>query len=154
MYVSLQYKKMFKNWQKPYELINSNNSKTFCTFLIQDNQVLLRISIYTFTFRVYAVDDRNRTISVNFGISVVSFRFVSVRSRNTETELLSSFLPYFKTFFLILPILNENSSIYMKQNIGNKINQIQIDNKPDFFGQKIIQRGSILECYICLVSFR
>ena len=36
----------------------------------------------------------------------------------------------------------------MKQYIGNKINQIQIDNKPDFFGQKIIQRGSILEYYI------
>ena len=61
-----------------------------------------------------SVDDRNRTISVNFGSSVVSFRFGSVRSRNTETELLSSFLPYFKTFFLILPILNENYSIYMK----------------------------------------
>ena len=46
--------------------------------------------------------------------SFVSFCFGSVRSRNTETELLSSFLPYFKTFFLILPILNENYSIYMK----------------------------------------
>ena len=35
----------------------------------------------------------------------------------------------------------------MKQNIGSKIKNIQIDT-PDCFGQKFMQRGSILEYYI------
>ena len=39
--------------------------------------------------------------------SFVSFRFGSVRSRNTETELLSSFVAYFKFFVLILTIFKK-----------------------------------------------
>ena len=81
----------------------------------------------------------------NFGISVVSFRLVSfrfgsVRSRYTETELLSSFLPYFLNFY---HFQKENPSIFMKQNIGSKTNKIQMISQI-FFGQKILQRGSIL----------
>ena len=50
----------------------------------------------------------------NFGISVVSFRFVSfrfgsVRSRYTETELLSSFLPYLQKISQFLPFSKRKS---------------------------------------------
>ena len=39
--------------------------------------------------------------------SFVSVRFGSVRSRNTETELLSSFVTYFKFFALIVTIFKK-----------------------------------------------